>query len=111
MRTAILLGNHYMHTLSRERKFKLGLCLALWPVLFAAVTPAGYSNRLPMAIFCTAAIISEAAAAWLFFLTYRRPIDRPEDRLTSWSVVGAAAAGVCTLAFLAAALANVARIW
>gem|GEM_PF-4739523 len=107
IRRAYIAGNQYMHTLDRRRKFKLGLVLALWPVLFAVVAPAAYSNRLPVAIFCIAAILSEAAAALLFFLTYRRPIDRPEDRLTSWSVIGAAAAGLCMLVFLIATVVNV----
>jgi hypothetical protein len=99
-----------MRTLDRKRKFKLGLVLALWPVLFAIVAPAAYSDRLPIAIFCITAILSEAAAALLFFLTYRRPIDRPEDRLTSWSVIGAAAAGLCMVAFLIATVVNVIQV-
>lgn len=107
LRKVYLFGNEFMTPVERRRKFKLGICLALWPVLVASFTPAVYSNRLPVAVFCLAAIMSEGAAAWLFSATYRRRIDRKRDRLTSWSFVGAAAAGVCTLAFLIAALANV----
>jgi hypothetical protein len=109
-RRAYIAGNQCVRTLDRKRKFKLGLVLALWPVLFAIVAPAAYSDRLPIAIFCITAILSEAAAALLFFLTYRRPIDRPEDRLTSWSVIGAAAAGLCMVAFLIATVVNVIQV-
>lgn len=116
MRTATNLGIHHMRTFGRERKFKVGLGLAVWPVFAALIAPASYSNRLPITIFCIIAILSEAEAGLLFFLTYRRPIDRvmamdaDEDRISSWSVIGAAAAGACALAFLVAAVANVIQV-
>lgn len=111
IRRTLIRGNDFMHALERKRKFELGLLLVLWPMLAAAVFPAGYSSRLPLAMFLITALLSEAAAIVLFFQSYRRVIDRPEDRLTSWSVIGAAAAGACTLAFLIAAMVNAIRVW
>lgn len=106
--------------IGRRRRFSIGLWLALWPVVVAALAPSqffdGFNanvlayNRLPVAVFCVAALISEAAAASLFVLACRRFVDRPEDQLTFWSVISATAAGVCAVAFLIAAVANVTQI-
>ena len=102
--------------LVRKRKFSFGLWLAIWPVVVAAFLPSRLfailhanllsNDRLPVAIVCIVAVISEAAAALLFFFTRRRYLDRPEDRLTFWSVIATAAAGACAIAFLAAAAVN-----
>ncbi|MGH9716107.1 MAG: hypothetical protein ACRD4R_05170 [Candidatus Acidiferrales bacterium] len=101
----------------RKFRFGFGIFLALWPVAVAAFVPAQVfagldvvmvsSNRLPLAIFCVAALASEILAVTLFFRTRVFPIDA----LTSWSVIAAAAAGTCTLAFLVAAVANVIGVW
>jgi hypothetical protein len=96
----------------RKRVFELAIFLALWPVFFAALVPTQYNSRFPLLIFCVAALLSEAAAAFLFFRTCAGPRDRlatwsrAEGRLTKWSVIGAAAAGTGMLAFLVAAVAN-----
>jgi hypothetical protein len=107
--------------ISRKRRFSIGLRLALWPVIIVAVFPSSYLagvhanlfayNRLPVVVFCTAALTSEAVAALLFFLSYKRRIDGPEDRLTSWSIIAAAAAGACSLAFLIGAVGNAMQVW
>jgi hypothetical protein len=101
----------------RKTEFFLGVAAALWPIGVVAFVPSEYlnaagadlntSDRLPLAILCVAALISEAIAMFLFFGSRRRL----KDQLTSWSVIGAAAAGLCTLAFLAAAIANAMKIW
>ncbi len=106
--------------LSRKRQFSAGLWLALWPVVVATLVPSQFfdgfganlfsDNRLPVTIFCVAALISEAVAAFLFVLACRRFVDRSEDRLTFWSVIAGSAAGVCAVAFLIAAVANVMQI-
>jgi hypothetical protein len=106
-----------MSSLGRKLKFGLGLLLAIWPVAVAAFVPAQYfagfdvslpsSNRLPLAIFCIAALVSEAIAFFVFF----RARVLPADRLSSLSVIAAAAAAACTLAFLVAAVANAMRVW
>jgi len=98
---------------SRKLRFSVGIFLALWPVAVAAFVPAQVfagldvnmmsADRLPLAVFCAAALVSEIFAIIVFFRTRVFPIDS----LTSWSVIGAVAAGTCTLAFLAAAVANV----
>ncbi len=111
IRRGFLIGSDFTRSLNRERKFTLGLILALWPVFAAVFVPPAYSDRLPLVIFCIAALTSEAMAAWLFIATRRRAIDRPEDRLTSWSVVGAAAAGAGTVAFLITTVANLMHVW
>jgi len=96
----------------RKRVFELAIFLALWPVFVAALVPPQYNSRFPLLIFCLAALLSEAAAAFLFFRTCAGPRDRlamwfrAGDRLTKWSLIGAAAAGTGTLAFLVAAVAN-----
>lgn len=105
---------------SRRRQFSTGLWLALWPVVVATLVPSqffdGFSaglfsdNRLPVTVFCVAALISEAVAASLFLLACRRFVDKSEDRLTFWSVIAGAASGVCAIAFLIATVANVMQI-
>jgi hypothetical protein len=106
-----------MHALSRKLLFSIGLFLALWPVMVAALVPANVfagldlnmlsADRLPLVLFCLGALVSEIIAVIMFFRIRVFPIDP----LTSWSVIGAVAAGTCTLAFLAAAVANVLHIW
>ncbi|HVB86688.1 MAG TPA: hypothetical protein VNK23_08510 [Candidatus Dormibacteraeota bacterium] len=106
-----------MQKLSRRLRFSIGIFLALWPVVVAAFVPAQVfagldvnmvsADRLPLAIFCVAALLSEVMAMMLFFRTRVFPIDP----LTSWSVIAATAAGTCTLAFLVAAVANVFHAW
>jgi hypothetical protein len=106
-----------MRYLNRKFRFSLGVFLAVWPVVVAAFVPAQLfadldvnmlsANRLPLAIFCAAALASEIGAIVVFFRTRVLPIDP----LTSWSVIAAAAAGTCTLAFLVAAVANVLHAW
>jgi hypothetical protein len=101
-----------MHSFGRKLKFGVGVLLALWPVMVAAFAPvsvlAGFElnippmNRQPLAVFCIAALMSEALAVVLFF----RSRVFPKDSLTSWSLAAAVAAGTCTLAFLIAAVAN-----
>lgn len=112
MRRIIQLRDECTDTRDRRRIFELAIFLALWPVFIAALVPAQYNSRFPLLIFCVAALLSEAAAAFLFFQTCAGPRQRlaiwsrPEDRLTMWSVIGAAAAGTGMLAFLVAAVAN-----
>ncbi|MGH9740347.1 MAG: hypothetical protein ACRD4X_17430 [Candidatus Acidiferrales bacterium] len=116
----MLASDRAISFLSRKRQFTIGIWLALWPVVVAALVPsqlfAGIDvnllsdNRLPVVVFCVAALVSEAVAASLFVLVCKRFVDRPEDRLTFWSVIAAAAAGVGTLAFLIATVANVMQI-
>lgn len=106
-----------MQKLSRKFGFSIGIFLALWPVVIAAFVPAHVfanldvnmvsADRLPLAFFCIAALLSEVFATILFFRTRVFPIDP----LTSWSVIAATAAGTCTLAFLVAAVANVFHAW
>jgi len=106
-----------MHHLNRKLRFSLGVFLAVWPVVVAAFVPVQLfadldvnmlsADRLPLAIFCVAALVSEIGAVVVFFRTRAFPIDS----LTSWSVIAATAAGTCTLAFLVAALANVLHAW
>ena len=106
-----------MDYLSRKQRFGIGLFLALWPIIVAACVPAQVfagidvnmlsSDRLPLAVFCLAALASEIFATVVFFRTRVFPIDP----LTSWSVIAAAAAGTCTLAFLVAGVANVLHAW
>jgi len=101
-----------MQSFGRKLKFATGVILALWPVVVAAFVPAdvlaGFNlnvisvNRLPLAVFCSAALVSEALAVVLFFPS--RVL--PKDSLASWSLAAAVAAGACTLAFLVAAVAN-----
>lgn len=107
--------------LSRKRKFTIALWLAIWPVVLATLIPseglAGLdlnllgSSRSPIMVFCITALISEAIAASLFLLVCQRFVDLPEDRLTTWATIGAAAAGACTLAFFAASVANGLHFW
>lgn len=101
-----------MQLFGRKFKFAAGGILALWPVVIAAFVPAdilaGFNlnvismNRLPLAVFCIAALVSEALAV---VLSSRSRVF-PKDSLTSWSLAAAVAAGACTLAFLVAAVAN-----
>jgi hypothetical protein len=116
-----LIRDYEKPVLSRKRKFTLGLWLSIWPVVIAALVPAQgladldlnllANSRLPITVFCFVALISEAAAAWLFLPMCKRFVDLPEDRLTTWATIGAAAAGACTLAFLAATVANILHFW
>lgn len=105
--------DHETPVLSRRRKFTLGLWLAIWPVIIAALVPSTLlgNSRLPIMMFCIAALLSEAIAASLFLLVCQRFVDLAEDRLTTWATIGAAAAGVCTLAFFAASVANGMHFW
>jgi len=106
-----------MQKLSRKFRFSIGLFLALWPVVVAAFVPTQVfasldvsmlsADRLPLAVFCVTALVSEVFAMIVFFRTRVFPIDP----LTSWSVIAAAAAGTCTVAFLVAAVANVLHVW
>ena len=65
------------------------------------------SDRVPAAYFSFAAFLSEALAVLLFVRAHRRL----RDRLSSWSLIGVAAAGAATLAFLAATVANAMQTW
>lgn len=106
-----------MRYLSRKLRFSFGVFLALWPVVVAALVPARLfadldvnmlsADRLPLAMFCLAALASEIGAVVVFFRTR----VFPTDPLTSWSVIAATAAGTCTVAFLVAAVANVFHAW
>jgi hypothetical protein len=105
-----------MQLFGRKQKFALGVFLVVWPVVFTALLPSEYfstldmrflsSDRIPAAYFWFAAFISEVLATFLFFRAHRRP----SDRLSAWSVIGAAA-GAATLAFLAATVANAMQVW
>lgn len=104
-----------------KKKFALGVGLVVWPVIVAMLLPSAYlsnlnknllsSGRLPVAIFCVVALISEAVAVSLLFPSRRLIVGKSEDRMNSWLVVATAVAGVCTLAFFIAAVANVVQVW
>lgn len=106
-----------MHVLNRRIRFGLGVVLAVGPVLVAIFLPGTYlaslgfqlvsSTRVPLALFCLAALASEGFAIFLFF--HARVF--PTDRITSWSEIAAAVAGVSTIAFLIAAVANAIQVW
>lgn len=102
-------------------KFVLGAGLVVWPLISVMLLPSAYltnldgnlfsSGRVPVAIFSIVALISEAAAVFLFFPWRSQITYRPENRTNSWSVVATAVAGISALAFLVAAVANVVRVW
>jgi MFS family permease len=106
-----------MQLFGRKQKFVLGVLLVIWPIVVTALLPSEYfssldmrflsSDRIPAAYFSFAAFLSEAFAILLFFRAHRRL----RDRLSSWSVIGVAAAGAATLAFLAATVANAMQVW
>lgn len=106
-----------MRLFGRKQKFALGVLLVLWPIIVSVFLPTQYfaslnvrfnsPYRVPAAYFSLSACFSEALALLLFFRA-RRPAS---DRLSSWSVIAAAAAGAATVAFLAAAVANAMQVW
>jgi hypothetical protein len=106
-----------MQLLGRKQKFALGVLLVIWPVVVTALLPARYfsgldirffsSDRIPAAYFSLSAFVSEALAIVLFLRAHRRLADR----LSAWSVIGVAAAGAATLAFLAATVASAMQVW